>query len=173
MWNENIEKLKAVALEQCNTRMNATGTVNTSEIAAWLTRKNRPLVIDALADLVCQTMEQWNDDDRAARELKRRPDLRQLDESIRQVSRVLGVGRWYLLTLDGGELAQAYEATQLIHKLRAAEANATLEAMKRAEEFLRPVTDGHPDMTVADALIEIERQTDDTIRGLEAEGGDA
>jgi hypothetical protein len=38
------------------------------------------------------------------------------------------------------------------------------------EEFIRPVMEGHPEMTVEQALSELKRQTDETIRGLDAEG---
>jgi hypothetical protein len=38
----------------------------------------------------------------------------------------------------------------------------------RMEELSHTVNEGHPDMTVNEAMLELKRQTDETIRGLES-----
>jgi hypothetical protein len=132
-------------------------------------------VIDGLTDLVSQEMEQWNDDDRVGRVLRAKPELRgDFESAMHQASQTLGVPLWYLLDkLDEEQLQRSLAAADWIHELRIRETIAVRDAMKQAEEFLRPVTDGHPDMTVEQALRELKRQTDKTIRGLDTGGTNA
>jgi hypothetical protein len=138
------------------------------DVAQWLLRRKRSAVIDGLTGIVCQVMEQWNDDDKVGRVLRAKPDLEPLVPVMRQVSETLGVSLWYLLDkLDDEQSKRCLVVAHFIHKLREAEAVATLEAMKAAEDFLRPVMDGNPNMTVGQAVQELQRQTDKTIRGLE------
>jgi hypothetical protein len=131
----------------------------------------RNLVVGALEDIVCQTIKQLNDDSRTVRLLESRPDLRPHDEGMRLVSEVLGVGRCFLHRLEGGELERAFAAAKFILELREGECTASALAIQRLQEFLRPVTNGHPKMTVSEALTEIKRRTDETVRGLEGEDG--
>jgi hypothetical protein len=53
--------------------------------------------------------------------------------------------------------------------LETAEANTVADAILAVEEMIQPVTEGHPEITLGETLREIERQTDETIRGLEEE----
>jgi hypothetical protein len=166
-YDKKLEALRAVIAAECDDRMARDHKLTPADVAAWLVRHKRAAVIDGLTDLVCQVMEQWNDDDRVKRVLRAKPELRERESAIRQLSRTLGVPAWYLLEFGDERIVRCCDAAELIHALRIEEKIATRDAMIRAEEFLRPVTDGHPSMTVRDALQEIERQTDETIRGLE------
>jgi hypothetical protein len=47
---------------------------------------------------------------------------------------------------------QSLDAGFFIYRRRAEESAATVETMERAEEFLHPVLDSHPDMTDEDFL---------------------
>lgn len=166
-WNEKLDALRAIIAAECEARLASDHQCGQEEVAEWLVRRHRPAVIAALADLVGQVIEQLNDDARVERVLRFRPELREREPAMRLISKTLGVGCWHLLEQDDQTTAGCVLASEFIHSLREEEIEATLEAMKRLEEFIRPVTDGHPHMTVAEAFQEIERQTDETIGGLE------
>lgn len=116
---------------------------------------------------MCQTMEQRNDDKRAERVLRAKPEPQPVEDLLRHVSQTLGIPLWYLLGLDDERRSQCCAAVQLIHNLRSEEFTAKVNEWDRFVELLRPVMDGHPSMTAGEALREIQRQTDATIRGLE------
>ena len=156
---------------ECDDRRKRDHRINSGDIAEWLVLHNRAAVIAGLSDLVCQVMEQRNDDKRVERVLRAKPELQPVEELLRQVSQALGVGLWYLLERDDERQQQCCAAAHLIHRLRSEEATASLEAMERFEEFVRPIMDGHPSMTVGEAIQEMQRKTDETIRGLEPPEG--
>jgi hypothetical protein len=177
-WEERLDALRRVLGEECNRCTARDHEFAADDVASWLINKKRKLVVNGLVGLIGQAQDRYNDEDRAQRILRRRPDLAEaeLAKVMRQVSRTLGVGYWYLLTLaeadDHQKLRQCFGAAQLIHELRAAEAHAEAEAMQALEEMIEPVTKNHPEMPLGEAMREIERRTGETIRGLEGEHGD-
>lgn len=164
---ENLIRLRSAISGECELRMNRDGRLCTHEVAVWIIRHKRKLALSGLADLVCQVMDRTKDEDMARRLLKRRPELREHEPEMRQISETLGVPLWYLLELPDEKARQAYGAACLIHELRAAEARAAIEAMQHLEELLRPALDGHPERTAGEAFRIIQQETDKTIRNLE------
>src|SRR5215831_13310861 len=127
-YDQNIKTLKMAIAEECKARMAATGFLDTSQVAAWLVRSKKKLVLDALADLVWLTMEQRNDDIRTKRRLQERPELQVLDPGLmRSVSNTLGVECWFLYELaerDPGRFDGCLAAAALIHEMQAAAISA-------------------------------------------------
>jgi len=74
-----------------------------------------------------------------------------------------------LLKLDLEKSKQCLETVCFISRLHVEESTAEAEALDREYELLRPVWDVHPDITFGQAMTELKRQTDETIRGLDAE----
>jgi hypothetical protein len=166
-WNKSLKALKAAIAEECAARMQDDHSLNVGDVAKWLLANNQFLVEGALRDLTCQVMEQRNDDERVERILSQRPELSEEVSIFRVVSEALGVATWYLLRADDETTRSAFEAAELIHRLRGAELQAQADAMKHHGELLAPIMDGHPDMTVGEAERLLKAQTDATIRELE------
>jgi hypothetical protein len=164
-WNKQLDALRAMIAAQCGLRMERDGKVSGREIAAWLLRHKRAAVIAALSDLVGQEMERRNDEDRVKHVLRVKPELRDRELPMRLASQTLNVPMSYLLQLDDETSEACFAADLLIHRLRLEESAATLEAMERTQELLRPVNG----MTIGEAFHELQRQTDETIRGLDRE----
>jgi hypothetical protein len=115
MENENLTGLRAVTAPACDVRMKKDGEFGTAEVAQWLVRHKRTTVIEGLADLVCQAMDRWNDDDRVERVLRAKPDLEPLVPVMRQVSETLVVPPWYLLDkLDDQQPKRALAVAEAI-----------------------------------------------------------
>jgi hypothetical protein len=166
IWNKNLDMLRAVISTECEDRIDRGDRLNTGQVAEWLVRHQPAAVAAALSDLVCQVMEQRNDNSRAARILRDSPGLAQRVSGLRQISQTLGVPLWYLLKLDDEKSCHCHAAAQFIHQLRAEADGAAAQALERLCEILRPVWDGRPNMTIREALGELEQQTDETLRRL-------
>jgi hypothetical protein len=80
MMNEKLDKLRAVIAAECDRRMTTHHRLDTADVAEWLLRNNCQAVIGGLADLVCQVIDQWNDDDTGERILRAKPELRELEK---------------------------------------------------------------------------------------------
>jgi hypothetical protein len=165
--NEDLDALRAVIAAECNVRFARDHDLGPDEVAKWLVRRRRPAVIAGLTDLVSEVIEQLNDDARVEHVLRAKPELRQREPLMRGASGILGVPLWCLLELDDEKTEACLAAALFIHQLQMEESDATREAMKRVQEFLQPVMEGHLHMTVNEALQELKRQTDETIGGLE------
>jgi hypothetical protein len=175
-WQKRVEVLLAVIGQECNRRMARDHEFGVHEVAEWLIDQKREQVMNGLVGLIGQAQDRFNDDYRARAILRRRPDLAEPDlaKAMRQVSRALGVGYWYLLSLEDGDkkkLQQCFAAAQLIYRLQAEEAQAEADAMLAVEEMIEPVVKDNPQLTLDEAMEEMKRRTDQTIRGLEDGGG--
>jgi hypothetical protein len=172
-WQKRVEVLLDVIDQECDLRMERDHEFGANEVAECLIDQKREQVVNGLVGLIGQAQDRFNDDDRARAILRWRPDLAEPDlaKAMRQVSRALGVGYWYLPSLDedGGKkkLQQCFAAAQLIYRLRAAEAHAEAEEMIAIEELFEPVMRDNPDLTLGEAMRDMERRTNETIRGLE------
>jgi hypothetical protein len=139
----------------------------TGEMAEWLIEKHRETTLSALEALVIAAAAKWNDERRVKGILKRNPDMKQIIRGVRMVSETLGVSAWYLLTLPHEDLAKAYGAMVLAGDLQSAEAQATLNNELAELAQLEPVWKDHPEMTTGEAMVELKKQTDETLRGLD------
>jgi hypothetical protein len=166
-YTEKLDALRKDIAAECELRMEREGKLSAKKVAEWLLRYRRAAVVDALQDLVCQVMEQSNDSDMVQGTLRAKPELRERAAGMRSISQTLGVPLWYLLQIDDETAEACVVADLLIHQLRIGEREAVLEGMKRVQEYVRPVTDGHPQMTLGDAFRELEQQTNDAIRNLD------
>jgi hypothetical protein len=170
---KRIESLLAVIGEECDRRLARDGEVRSDEVTKWLIREERKELLKGISGLIGVAMDRSNDAYQARQIIARHPDLAepQVAQAIQQVARTLGVGYWYLCKLDAqGEkqkLRKCFDAAVLIHRLRAEEADAQADAMSTLEELVEPVTKDHPDMTLGEAMDEMKRRTEETIRGLE------
>jgi hypothetical protein len=149
--NEKLNALRAVIAAECEARIAKDHELAAADVATWLVRHKRAAVIDGLSDLVCQWMEQRNDNHRVERILHTKPELKQWESMMRGVSETLGVPLWFLLQLEDKQAHQSLRVTEYIFRLRAAEAGATAEALKAEMECLLPVMEGHSDMTMGQA----------------------
>jgi hypothetical protein len=112
--NKQLKQLSAIISEECAVRMAKDRKVASDQIAEWLIQRHRARVVGGLSDLVCQAMEQRNDDVRVARVLRAKLELRRCEAEMRQISETLGVRFWYLLELDDEKSASSYAAAALI-----------------------------------------------------------
>ena len=86
---------------------------------------------------------------------------------MRMISETLGIGVWYLLTLPGNKIMEASSAAQLAWQLRADETVAIAETLKAENDLIEPICKDHPEMTAGEAMAELKRQTDETLRRLD------
>jgi hypothetical protein len=168
VFDKKLNTLKAALRKECDTVIRRECRLDTKQVAEWALKQKRSLVIDALADIVCEQMEQRNDDDRVERILRRKPELRKVVPLFRSLSESLSIPAWYLLSIDYEIALSAFKAAELIAQLQAAEMRATADALEAHCERLAPVMDGHAEMTIGEAERLLKQQTDQTISGLEA-----
>ena len=172
-WNEKLNALRAVIATECVARIRKDHKLNINDVAEWLLGTQRQAVIEGLTDLINQVIDQRNDDLRVKRLLGVSPDFK-LEQSerlrgARENAETLGIPLSYLLQLDLEKSKQCLETVCFISRLHVEESTAEAEAAQRQVEILRPVWDVHPDMTFGQAMAELKRKTDETIRELDAE----
>ncbi|HKD45172.1 MAG TPA: hypothetical protein VKD24_05900 [Candidatus Angelobacter sp.] len=178
-WTEKLNALRAVIANECRARFakhdksTAGRPLSVQDIAERVLTQHREAVIGGLEDLVNQFVDQWNDDITVRQRLGVRADF-DLNRFVkipaaRGFAETLGVPLSYFLRLPYEKCKQALDACCFIAHLQAEESATDAEAKTRQVEILRPVWDVHPDMTFGQALSELKRQTDETIRGLDTE----
>jgi hypothetical protein len=127
------------------------------------------------------------------RVLHEKPEVRRWLKHAREDSEILGVPAWFLLTLnDEARRRSWWGALEIIHALRndAEEATAETQAIAGVQTLneedealvaeveakvladdldrLKPVLDGHPEMTIGEAARLLEAETERTIRELDS-----
>jgi hypothetical protein len=131
IWNEKLNQLRTLVATECDARMRKDHQLSLVDVAEWLLGHHRQAVLEGLEDLVSQVMEQWDDDHRAKRLLRVRPDLvpEQWETGIRSMrenAELLGVPLCYLLQLDAEKCQQCLEVVCFIARLRADESAASI-----------------------------------------------
>jgi hypothetical protein len=165
--HEKLKVLRKVIAAECDRRIKKDHRFAGHEVAEWLIRRKRKAVIDGLADLVYQFVDQRNDDISVERVLRAKPELRVPERALRGISQALGVPLWFMLEkLDNETNAKCCAAACLVSRLQAEEAIARLDMAIQLDELLAPICEGRPDMTVGEAMRELQRRTDETIHGL-------
>jgi hypothetical protein len=142
-----------------------------NEIAEWLINEKREATVEGLEALIVDALDRWNDQCSTHQMLKRNPNLSESVSLMRTVSETLGVGVWYLLTLPNDKAIEACKAAELAFRLRAAEDFARADALEAECELMEPVWKDHPEMNSGEARAELKRQTDETLRRLDGNGG--
>jgi hypothetical protein len=168
--NEKLDALRDTIAAEFRKRMQRDGEVALRDIAEWLILRKRLVLIDGLSDLgglIDDVATEINTDIRVEQLLRAKPELRDDAERLRAISPTFAVPLYFVLTLDDQRRSEYAAAMAVIYKLRIEEKQAEIDAMKKFNEWIAPVSDGHPEMTAEEAVRELKRQTDATIEGLE------
>ena len=171
IWDLKLNHLKQVIAAEAQERLSRGSKADPAELAEWAITHHRGAVAGALEDLLLAGLEAVHDD-RYCAQVATADYLESLRlESLRQSAATLGLGLWFLLSLDGERLRAACEAAALVLDLRVKENQRCHEELLDLEKRLRPVAAETENLTLAEALRVLERRTAETISELERDAG--
>lgn len=165
-----IEALRILIAERCAGRTNP----DPVDIATWLITEKSGLLRLALDQLIAEAIEERDDNAGAEEVFETRPELREVDDELRNVAKTLNVSRSFLYSLETSKFQHALELTEAIYALWAEETATEQAALEQLREKLRPLLEGRDTrgMTVREACAEMDRQADEMLRKLESEQGE-